>query len=72
MAALEAKQKPSTLQNQELNHPDQVISERLARLRQENKPSEWNREGGLKDTIWGSWDWDSSGSYKVSPCQLQS
>ncbi|XP_016007722.1 abscission/NoCut checkpoint regulator isoform X2 [Rousettus aegyptiacus] len=38
MAALEAKQKPSTLQNQGLTHPDQVIAERLARLRQENKP----------------------------------
>ncbi|XP_011353226.1 abscission/NoCut checkpoint regulator isoform X2 [Pteropus vampyrus] len=38
MAALEAKQKPSTLQNQGLTHPDQIIAERLARLRQQNKP----------------------------------
>ncbi|XP_042636824.1 abscission/NoCut checkpoint regulator [Orycteropus afer afer] len=38
MAALEAKQKPSTPQSQRLTQQDQVIAERLARLRQENKP----------------------------------
>lgn len=38
VAALEAKQKPSTPRSQGLAHQDQVIAERLARLRQENKP----------------------------------
>ncbi|XP_047594578.1 abscission/NoCut checkpoint regulator isoform X4 [Lutra lutra] len=38
VAALEAKQKPSTPQSQGLIHQDQVIAERLARLRQQNKP----------------------------------
>lgn len=38
MAALEAKQKPSTPRSKGLTHQDQVIAERLARLRQENKP----------------------------------
>ncbi|XP_045864822.1 abscission/NoCut checkpoint regulator isoform X2 [Meles meles] len=38
VAALEAKQKPNTPQSQGLIHQDQVIAERLARLRQQNKP----------------------------------
>uniref|UniRef100_G3TDS0 Zinc finger FYVE-type containing 19 n=1 Tax=Loxodonta africana TaxID=9785 RepID=G3TDS0_LOXAF len=38
MAALEAKQKPGTPRSQGLTPQDQVIAERLARLRQENKP----------------------------------
>ncbi|XP_052039223.1 abscission/NoCut checkpoint regulator isoform X2 [Apodemus sylvaticus] len=38
VAALEAKKKPSTSQSQGLTHKDQAIAERLARLRQENKP----------------------------------
>ncbi|XP_049754060.1 abscission/NoCut checkpoint regulator isoform X3 [Elephas maximus indicus] len=38
MAALEAKQKPSTPRSQGLTPQDQVIAERLARLRQKNKP----------------------------------
>lgn len=38
VAALEAKQKPSTAQSQGLTQQDQVIAERLARLHQENKP----------------------------------
>uniref|UniRef100_A0A8C5XQ28 Abscission/NoCut checkpoint regulator n=1 Tax=Microcebus murinus TaxID=30608 RepID=A0A8C5XQ28_MICMU len=38
VAALEAKQKPSTPQSKGLTQQDQVIAERLARLRQENKP----------------------------------
>ncbi|KAF6352819.1 zinc finger FYVE-type containing 19 [Rhinolophus ferrumequinum] len=38
MAALEAKQKPATPRSHGLGHKDQVIAERLARLRQENKP----------------------------------
>ncbi|XP_063508659.1 abscission/NoCut checkpoint regulator isoform X3 [Pongo pygmaeus] len=38
VAALEAKQKPSTSQSQGLTRQDQMIAERLARLRQENKP----------------------------------
>ncbi|XP_006883070.1 PREDICTED: zinc finger FYVE domain-containing protein 19 isoform X2 [Elephantulus edwardii] len=38
MAALEAKQKPGTPRSQGLTQQDQVIAERLARLRQENKP----------------------------------
>ncbi|XP_004380695.1 abscission/NoCut checkpoint regulator [Trichechus manatus latirostris] len=38
MAALEAKQKPSTPRSQGLTQQDQVIAERLARLRQEKKP----------------------------------
>lgn len=37
IAALEAKQKPIPLQSQGLTQQDQVIAERLARLRQENK-----------------------------------
>nr|XP_045011916.1 abscission/NoCut checkpoint regulator isoform X2 [Jaculus jaculus] len=36
--ALEAKQKPSTSRSQGLSEQDQVIADRLARLRQENKP----------------------------------
>lgn len=38
VAALEAKKKPSASQSQGLTHKDQAIAERLARLRQENKP----------------------------------
>ncbi|XP_043411569.1 abscission/NoCut checkpoint regulator isoform X2 [Prionailurus bengalensis] len=38
VAALEAKQKPSTPQSRGLTQQDQVIAERLARLRQQNKP----------------------------------
>ncbi|XP_060003392.1 abscission/NoCut checkpoint regulator isoform X3 [Lagenorhynchus albirostris] len=38
VAALEAKQKPNTPQSHGLTQQDQVIAERLARLRQENKP----------------------------------
>ncbi|XP_036042000.1 abscission/NoCut checkpoint regulator isoform X3 [Onychomys torridus] len=38
VAALEAKKKPSTLQSQGLTPQDQAIADRLARLRQENKP----------------------------------
>ncbi|VTJ55708.1 Hypothetical predicted protein [Marmota monax] len=38
VAALETKQKPSTSRRQALTQQDQVIAERLARLRQENKP----------------------------------
>uniref|UniRef100_A0A8D1VRD2 Abscission/NoCut checkpoint regulator n=1 Tax=Sus scrofa TaxID=9823 RepID=A0A8D1VRD2_PIG len=38
VAALEAKQKPSTPQSHGLTQQDQVIAERLARLRRENKP----------------------------------
>lgn len=38
VAALEAKQKSSTLQSHGLTQQDQIIAERLARLRQENKP----------------------------------
>lgn len=40
VAALEAKQKSNTPQSHGLTQQDQVIAERLARLRQENKPSE--------------------------------
>ncbi|NIG59046.1 zinc finger, FYVE domain containing 19 [Pontoporia blainvillei] len=39
VAALEAKQKPNTPQSHGLTQQDQVIAERLARLRQENKPT---------------------------------
>uniref|UniRef100_A0A8C9BBV7 Zinc finger FYVE-type containing 19 n=1 Tax=Phocoena sinus TaxID=42100 RepID=A0A8C9BBV7_PHOSS len=45
VAALEAKQKPNTPQSHGLTQQDQVIAERLARLRQENKPSEWGQTG---------------------------
>ncbi|XP_059117140.1 abscission/NoCut checkpoint regulator [Peromyscus eremicus] len=38
VAALEAKKKPSTLQSQGLTPQDQAIADRLARLRQENRP----------------------------------
>ncbi|XP_060031116.1 abscission/NoCut checkpoint regulator isoform X2 [Erinaceus europaeus] len=38
MASLEAQQKPRTLRSQGLNQQDQLIAERLARLRQEDKP----------------------------------
>uniref|UniRef100_A0A8C0WPX0 FYVE-type domain-containing protein n=1 Tax=Castor canadensis TaxID=51338 RepID=A0A8C0WPX0_CASCN len=38
VAALEAKQKPNTPWSQGSTQQDQVIAERLARLRQENKP----------------------------------
>ena len=45
MAALEAKQKPSTPRSHGLTQQDQAIAERLARLRQENKPSEQAQTG---------------------------
>ncbi|KAL0603048.1 Abscission/NoCut checkpoint regulator [Plecturocebus cupreus] len=59
VAALEAKQKSGTSQSQGLTQ-DQIIAERLARLRQENKPSEWGqaeieaRLAALKDERQGS------------------
>lgn len=48
VAALEAKKKPSTFQSQ-----DQAIADRLARLRQENKPSEFKGTGDLKGMVQG-------------------
>ncbi|XP_027409360.1 abscission/NoCut checkpoint regulator isoform X1 [Bos indicus x Bos taurus] len=45
VAALEAKQKPSTPRSHGLTQQDQVIAERLARLRRENKPSEQAQTG---------------------------
>ena len=45
VATLEAKQKPSTPQSPGRIQQDQVIAERLARLRQQNKPSEWEQTG---------------------------
>lgn len=51
VAALEAKKKPSTSQSQGITHKDQAIAERLARLRQENKPSEWGWAKGPKRHI---------------------
>ncbi|XP_021097583.1 abscission/NoCut checkpoint regulator isoform X2 [Heterocephalus glaber] len=60
IAALEAKQKPSAPQSQGLTQQDQVITERLARLRQENTsksvPSQAEIEArlaALKDEPWG-------------------
>ncbi|XP_029392512.1 abscission/NoCut checkpoint regulator isoform X1 [Mus pahari] len=61
VAALEAKKKPSTSQSQGLTHKDQAIAERLARLRQENKPKSVPsqaeieaRLAALKDEVQGS------------------
>jgi hypothetical protein len=48
VAALEAKQKPNTPWSQGSTQQDQVIAERLARLRQENKPSELGQAGWPK------------------------
>lgn len=42
---METKQKLHTPQSQGQTRQDQVIAERLARLRQENKPSEWGQTG---------------------------
>lgn len=53
MAALEAKKKPSTFQSQGLTQQDQAIADRLARLRQENKPSEFKGAGDLKGIVQG-------------------
>lgn len=61
VAALEAKKKPSTFQSQGLTQQDQVIADRLARLRQENKPKSVPsqaeieaRLAALKDEVQGS------------------
>ncbi|XP_041534766.1 abscission/NoCut checkpoint regulator isoform X2 [Microtus oregoni] len=61
VAALEAKKKPSTFQSQGLTQQDQAIADRLARLRQENKPKSVPsqaeieaRLAALKDEVQGS------------------
>lgn len=53
VAALEAKKKPSTFQSQGLTQQDQAIADRLARLRQENKPSEFKGAGDLNSMVQG-------------------
>ncbi|XP_058397233.1 abscission/NoCut checkpoint regulator [Diceros bicornis minor] len=60
VAALEAKQKPSTPRSRGLTQQDEVIAERLARLRQENKPKSVPslaeieaRLAALRDEPWG-------------------
>ncbi|XP_005364318.1 abscission/NoCut checkpoint regulator isoform X1 [Microtus ochrogaster] len=61
VAALEAKKKTSTFQSQGLTQQDQAIADRLARLRQENKPKSVPsqaeieaRLAALKDEVQGS------------------
>ncbi|KAL1786982.1 abscission ut checkpoint regulator isoform X1 [Sigmodon hispidus] len=61
VAALEAKKKPSTPQSPGLSQQDQAIADRLARLRQENKPRSVPSEAeiearlaALKDGVQGS------------------
>ncbi|EGW09307.1 abscission/NoCut checkpoint regulator isoform X1 [Cricetulus griseus] len=61
VAALEAKKKPSISQSQGLTQQDQAIADRLARLRQENKPKSVPsqaeieaRLAALKDEVQGA------------------